>query len=101
MSVPDTEAVRTVESAERSWRVSRHSAEGRRDRLEDEGFRVDMDQKPLFREARRIDRDLGPHSRPRLPDLSPPAVRPRGGTVMYVAVGCVRSYWMRRTSLES
>ena len=49
-------AVGMVESDESNWRVSRLSAVGRRDRLEGVGFRVDMDQTPLFQEARPTDR---------------------------------------------
>jgi hypothetical protein len=48
--------VGTVESDESNWRVSRLSAKGRRDRLDDAGFRIDMDQTPLFQEARLADR---------------------------------------------
>ena len=49
----------TVESDESNWRVSRLSAKGRRDRLEGAGFRIDMDQTPLFQEARLSDRPGG------------------------------------------
>jgi hypothetical protein len=55
MSVPETVAETCVESEESNRRVSRLSAAGRRDRLEGVGFRVDMDQTPLFQEPRPTD----------------------------------------------
>ena len=48
-SVPETDAVGTVEYAESNCRVSRPSAWGRRNRLEGVRSRVDMDQNPYSR----------------------------------------------------
>src|SRR4051794_32983974 len=69
MSVPET-------TAERTWRFSRSSAEGRRARFRGEGFRVDIDQTPNARGADRLDSPAGGAATTRALGRAPAILRP-------------------------